>query len=70
MGSESTIYVFKTCCVVLKSVSKSLKKLRLKVWLDDENASLNAECAFTIISNAYVSFSTEFQKNMLSDLYF
>ena len=29
MGSESTICVLKTCCVVLKSLSKSLKKLRL-----------------------------------------
>jgi len=29
MGSESTICVFKMCCVVLKSVSKPLKKLRV-----------------------------------------
>jgi len=70
MGSESSIYVFKTCCVVPKSVSKSLKKLRLKVRLDGENASLNAEWALTIISNVYVSFSTEFWKNMLWDLHF
>jgi len=68
MGSESTVCVFKTCCVVHKSLSKSLKKLRLKVCLDGENASLNAECAFTIITNVYISFSTEFWKNVLSDL--
>lgn len=70
MGSESTICVFKTCFVVLKSLSISLMKLRLKLWLDGENASLNVECAFTVTSNVYVSFSTEFQKNVLSDLHF
>ena len=70
MGSESTICVFKTYCFVLRSLSKSLKKLRLKVWLDGENASLNAECAFTLITNVYFSLSTEFRKNVLSDPHF
>lgn len=65
MVSESTICVLKTCFVVLKSLSKSLKKLRLRKcgWM------VKIHHLMQIISNVHASFSTELQKNVLSDFW-
>jgi hypothetical protein len=54
------------CCAQV-SVKVTEEVETFKVWLDGENSSLNADCAFTLTSNVHASFITELQKNVLSD---